>query len=109
MRAFLLALVAATLLGPGVGAPQAAPPRNPRPTGLHTVHRRQRRVLKQQQRAMKRAMAHHLSGGERRRFKHQLKVERQTLRNAQKSESRRIKQSRKSARQSHTTVLNSLP
>ena len=109
MRAFLITLVTATLLGPALAALEAAPARNPRTPGLNTVHRQQRKALKRQQRAMKRAMAHHLSAGERRRFNHQLKAERQTLRREQKNESRRIKQSRKSARQSHTTVLSSSP
>jgi hypothetical protein len=103
MRGFLTTLVAAILLGPAVSPLGAAHHKNWKPPDLNKIHKQQRKALKQQQHAMKKVMAQHgMSSDQRRRFEHEMKAERQTLRKAQESESRRMKESSKSARHIQT-------
>ena len=104
MRKFLTMLMTVILLWPGVAVLEGAHSRNPKPPGRNKIYKQQRKALKKQQRAMKKVMAQHaMSSDQRRRFEHELKAQRQTLRTEQKNESRRIKESNKSARHSQTT------
>lgn len=64
---------------------------------LSKRHKEQQKMLKQQQRAMKAVMAKHdQSPDARKRFKSDLKMQRQMLRKSQKDETRRMKEHQKS-------------
>jgi len=98
------------LLSLTAGAVEAAHLPNHGTPGLNKRHKEQRKALKQQQHGAKKVMGQHeLSSDERSRFKQELASERRTLRKQQKIESRIIKESRKSAKQSHPTALSHSP
>lgn len=110
MRRFLIALLVGGVLGTTAGELKAAHTRHPDTYSLKKAHKQQRMILKEQQRAIKKTMGqHHLSSQERHLFEHELKVQKKTLRNQQKSESRRLQASRKTAAHTHVTALNSSP
>ena len=104
MGRFLIAVM--IVLGPTAGAVEAAHLPNHGTPGLNKRHKEQRKALKQQQHGAKKVMGQHeLSSDERSRFKQELASERRTLRKQQKNESRVIKESRKTAKQTHPTAL----
>src|SRR6516165_6579086 len=94
----------------GLTAVEAAHLPNHGTPGLNKRHKEQRKALKQQQHGAKKVMGQHeLSSDERSRFKQDLASERRTLRKQQKIESRIIKESGKSAKQTHPTALSHSP
>lgn len=105
MGKFSWLLLAAVILRPSAGALQAAPARSYETHQLKQHHKAQRKDLKEQQRAMKKVMdQHELSDDQRARFKNNLKMQKQLLRESQKDDSRRLKQSQKVAKAaSHAT------
>jgi hypothetical protein len=102
MRKLLASFVAAILLVLPLGKLTATPLPNREMKELKKHHKEQRKMLKQQQHAMKRVMGQHAqSSDSRERFKHDLKMQRQMLRKGQKAETRHQKDNRKSAKQLH--------
>ena len=101
MRKVLVLLTAACMAGASVGALKAAP----RDKELHDLkkhQKEQRRNLKIQQRSMKNTMKRQqLSADSRKRFKQQLKMERQVLRMGQKQETKDLIERKKSLKQTH--------
>ena len=101
MRRVLVLLILACMAGPSVGALKAAP----RDRELHDLKKRQkqqRKTLKIQQRSMKRTMKRQqLPPDSRKRFRRQLKMERQVLRTGQREERKGLVQRKKSVKQNH--------
>ena len=99
MAKFSLLLLAAVTLGPTAGALQAFPGRSYESRQLRKQHKVQRKDLKQQQGAMRKAMGQHeLSGEQRGGFKSNLKMQQRLLHKSQKDDSRRLKLSQKAAK-----------
>lgn len=85
-----------------LGKPTPVPLPNREMKELKKRHKEQRKMLKQQQRAMKKVVGQHArSSDSRMRFKHDLKMQRQMLHRSQKDETRRLKENRKSPKQLH--------
>jgi hypothetical protein len=96
MRSVLILLMTAILLGSLPRPIEASPARDQEKHDLNKRHKDQRKALKVEQRGMKKVMKQHeLSGAERQRFTHQLKMERQVLRSGQKDETKTLKERRK--------------
>ena len=89
------------MAGPSVGALKAAP----RDRELHELRKRQkeqRKTLKIQQRSMKRTMKRQqLPPDSRKRFKRQLKMERQVIRMGQREERKGLVERKKSLKRNH--------
>lgn len=92
----LLALAAALfLMGTPASRAQGAIFRNTELRQLKKRQKKERKLERQQQKAMERVMGQHAqTPASRKRFKHDLKMQRQMLRNSQKSLVRRMKQNR---------------
>jgi hypothetical protein len=94
MRRFLLILLAVVFLGGGIS--KAAPFPDQEMHNLKKQQKAQRKQIKEEQRASKRAMSQHpVTKEERTRMKKDLKMQRQLLKNSQKQAVRSLKQSRK--------------
>ncbi len=74
----------------------ASPRSDPQMRALKQRHKQERAALKQQQRAMQRVLAQHEQTAEsKRRFEHDMKIQRRMLWERQKDETRRLKSARK--------------
>jgi hypothetical protein len=102
MRRFLIAFVAATVIG--AGALAVAHPLNHGTHGLSKQQKQELKAAKRRQHAAKAMSPRKVASAERRRMKHDQASERRILRAEQKKESRSIKQSSKSATRSHPKV-----
>ena len=95
-------LIVATMLLLPLVRLAAVPPPDQEMKQLKKRHKAQKREAKQQQRAMNKVMAQHeQSSASRARFKHDMKMQRQMLRNNQKVETRRVKDKHKSDKKLH--------
>jgi hypothetical protein len=95
LRRLLGALASAVLLSIPLASLLATPSSNLQQSALKHRQKVERKQLKQQQAAMKRVMAQHQqSTASWQRFKHDMKMQRQLLRERQKEETRRLKVSR---------------
>jgi len=101
MRKVVVVFVTALMAGASVGALKAVP----RDQELHELKKRQkeqRKTLKIQQRSMKRTMKRQqLPPDSRKRFKRQLKMERQVLRMGQREERKGLLERKKSMKRNH--------
>ena len=101
MRKVLVLLAAALMAGASVGVLKAAP----RDRELHELRKRQkeqRKTLKIQQRSMKRTMKRQqLPADSRKRFRRQLKMERQMLRTGQREERKGLAERKRSMKRNH--------
>lgn len=102
MRKFLICFGAALLLVLPQGKFTTAPLPNQETKDLKKRHKKQRKMVKQQQRAMKKVMGQHeQTSDSRERFKHDLRMQRQMVRKSQKDETGRLKNNHKSVKQLH--------
>ena len=102
VRKLLACLGAAILAVLPLGSHRAAPFPSQQTKALKKRHKEQRKTLKQQQGAMKRVMAQHEQPSDaRRRFRQDLKMQRQMLQRNQKEETRRFKQKHQAAHELH--------
>ncbi len=102
MRKLLAGIGAAILLVLPLGKLPAAPFPNREMKELKKRQKVERRTLRQQQHAMKKVMGQHLqSSDSRARFKHNLKMQQQTLQRSQKDGTRRLKKNHKSVERLH--------
>jgi ABC-type transport system involved in cytochrome bd biosynthesis fused ATPase/permease subunit len=100
MQRFLACVALTMFVGLPLAKLKAAPLPNQEMSELKKHQKKQRKTLKQQQHAMKKVMGQHEQSREsRKRFKHDLKMQRQMLRRSQKEESRRLMENRKSVKQ----------
>jgi len=101
MRKVLILLTAALIAGASAGALKAVPGDQE----LHELKKRQkeqRKTLKIQQRSMENTMKRQqLPADSRKRFKRQLKMERQVLRMGQRAETKNLTERKKSMKQNH--------
>jgi hypothetical protein len=98
-RRLLGAFAAAALLSVSFVSLSATPRSDSQQKALKRHQKEERKQLKQQQAAMKRVMAQHeQSAASRKRFQHDMKMQRQLLQKKQKEETRRLKVSRQSQR-----------
>jgi len=101
MRKVLVLLTVACMAGGSLGVLKAAP----RDRELHELRKRQkeqRKTLKIQQRSMKRTMKRQqLPADSRKRFRRQLKMERQVLRTGQREERKGLVERKKSMKRNH--------
>lgn len=104
-RKFLILIAAVVLLQtPALSAKAAVSVRSSRMHALLKRQKLERKELKQQQRAAENLMKQHPESREaHNRFEHNLKMQRQLLRNRQKTERSRLKGIRKSANHRSTT------
>ena|SRR5215831_11533243 len=99
MRKLLLLLLSALMVGFSPGALESAPARSYQARQLKKQHKAQRKDLTEQERAMKKVTdQHQLSDEQRKRFKNDMKVQKQLLHKSQKDDSRRLKQSPNAAK-----------
>jgi len=102
MRKLLALLLTALFVGSSVAWLDAAPPRDREMRELRKHQKEQRKTLKIKQRSMKQTMKRHeIPEVERKRFKHQLKMERQVLRMGQRNDAQSLKQRRKFSKRNH--------
>ena len=102
MRKLLAGFGAAILLVLPLGKLTAVPLPNREMKELKKRHKEQRKMLKQQEHAMKKVMGQHAqSSDSRMRFKHDLKMQRQMLQRSQKDETRRQEENHESVKQLH--------
>ena len=102
MRKLLAGFGAAILLVLPLGKLTAVPFPNREMKEFKKRHKEQRKMLKQQQHAMKKVMGQHAqSSDSHMRFKHDLKMQRQMLQISQKDGTRRLKENHKSVKQLH--------
>jgi hypothetical protein len=95
-RRLLAAFAVVTLLSFSFVSLSAAPRADPQQKALKRRQKEERKQLKQEQTAMKRAMAQHgQTAASRKRFQRDMKMQRQLLRDRQKHETRTLKSSRK--------------
>ena len=101
MRKVLVLLTAALMAGASVGVLKATP-RDQELRELKKRQKEQRKTLKIQQRSMKRTMKRQqLPAASRKRFKRQLKMERQVLRTGQREERKGLVERKKSMKRNH--------
>ena len=101
MRKVLVLLAAALMAGASVGVLKAAP-RDQELRALKKHQKEQRKTLKIQQRSMKRTMKRQqLPADSRKRFRRQLKMERQVLRAGQREERKGLVERKKSMKRNH--------
>jgi hypothetical protein len=94
-RRLLVCLAGAVLILLTLVNSSASARSNPEMRAIRHRQKEERKMLKLQQRAMKRVMAQHGQSSEsRKRFDHNLKMQQQLLRKHQKNEIRRLKESR---------------
>jgi len=100
MRKLLLLLsLSALALGSLSGTLLSAPARSFGERQLKMQQKKQRKDLKQQQRAMKKVIdQHELSDEQRKRFTNDMKMQERLLHKSQKDDSRRLKQAQKVAK-----------
>jgi hypothetical protein len=102
MRKLLAVFGAAILLVLPLGKLPAVPFPNREVKELKKRQKEERRMLRQQQHAMKKVMGQHAqSSDSHARFKHNLKMQRQMLQRSQKEGTRRLKQNHKSVKRLH--------
>lgn len=102
MRKLLAGFGAAILLVLPLGKLPAAPFPNQEMKELKKRQKEERRMVRQQQHAMKRVMGQHAqSSDSRARFKHNMKMQQQMLHRSQKDVTRRLKENHKSVKRLH--------
>jgi hypothetical protein len=102
MRKLLAGFGAAILLVLPLGKLPAAPFPNQEMKELKKRQKEERRMVRQQQHAMKRVMGQHpQSSDSRARFKHNMKMQQQMLHRSQKDVTRRLKENHKSVKRLH--------
>ena len=98
MRKFLISVATIAALGLALLPLWALPARSAEMKALKKGHSRERKTLKQQQRGSKNIMKQHdLDGESKQRFQHNMKMQRQLVKQHQRQETRRLKQQGKAA------------